>query len=445
MTVDPTSTIVAIATAPAAGGVGIVRLSGPRALQAALPLCPGAPGSPEPRHAYLCEFVDEAGRPLDQGLFLYFRAPGSFTGEEVVELHAHGSLRLLELLVGRVLASGLARAAEPGEFTRRAFQNGRLDLARAEAVADLVAAGSEAAVRAAAAQAGGALSARVGALREGLLRLRAELEGALDFPGEADFEGFELEARLQGALGDAAALLEGGARGLRVRRGARVVLFGPVNAGKSTLFNRLVGEERALVDDEPGTTRDAVEARLEWEGLGLSLVDTAGLRGAEGPGRVEALGILKTRAALKEADLAVLLVPPKASAGEVSRWREEAGKTPVMVLAGKADLGAPLPDGARAVSGLTGEGVSALRAWLLATLFEGGMAEAVLLTSERHAAALRRAVLSLERAKGALAPGALEVVAGELGLAVEALGEITGESASQELVDEIFRRFCLGK
>lgn len=420
----------------------MLRVSGPAALELTRPLAPDLPSPPLPRHAHFTNLVDRKGQLLDQGLFLYFPAPHSFTGEEVVELHTHGSPRLLSLLLSAVLEGGLARVAEPGEFSKRAFLHGKMDLARAEAVADLVSARSEAAVRAAAAQVKGLLSEKVRAIREPLLLLLAELEASLEFPEEVEGAGAEARWRLLAALEAARALLAQAERGRLLRRGARVVLYGPVNAGKSTLFNRLLGEERALVDEEPGTTRDLLEATLELSGLAVTLVDSAGLR--EEAGRVEALGMERTRLALAGADLALLVLPPEATAAQAGRWEKEAS-SPVLRLAGKADLGPAGAAGSYRVSGKTGKGVEALRAELCRRLGAEGEAEAVALTSERHAEALRRAALALERAAEAQKQSTLEVVAGELGLAVEALGEITGENAPGELLETIFRRFCIGK
>ncbi|HZI07103.1 MAG TPA: GTPase, partial [Archangium sp.] len=350
---SPPATLAALATAPSAGAVGILRLSGPAALEVGRLLAPGVPASPTPRHAYLASFVDGSGSVLDEGLFLFFRAPHSFTGEDVVELQAHGSPRLLRMLLARALEHPAVRPAGPGEFTRRAFLHGRMDLTRAEAVADLVAADSEAAVRAAAAGLAGALAARVRALEEPLRSLHADLEGVLNFPEEAEGADEGAHARVSALRASADSLLAEVGRGRLVRRGARVALYGPVNAGKSTLFNRLLGEARALVDEEPGTTRDVLEARVEWEGLGVVLLDTAGLR--EAPGRVEALGIARTREVLGSVDLAVLVLPPEASEAEAQRWLRDAGATPVLLVAGKCDVrGArdrvdphpdPLPEG----------------------------------------------------------------------------------------------------
>lgn len=515
-------TIVALATAPAAGAVGIIRLSGPAALEVGRRLAPGVPPSPTPRHAYLASFVDARGQVLDEGLFLYFRAPASFTGEDVVELQAHGGPRLLRLLLERTLEDGLARLATPGEFTRRAFLNGRIDLTRAEAVADLVAADSESAVRTAAAGLSGALTVRVRALEEPLRDLHADLEGVLNFPDEAEGADEDSASRVQALRAQAEALLAEAGQGRLVRRGARVAMFGPVNAGKSTLFNRLVGEARALVDDEPGTTRDALEARVEWNGLGVTLFDTAGLR--ETPGRVEALGIARTRELLSGVDLAVLVLPPGTSVEDAERWRDDAGSTPVLMVDGKCDVASALADAPRSlvpgtsaeeakrsyegmgitparmvmsdssahpvplgilaeavehkrgeadalqsvktvdgrstvagasrahppplrprVSGLTGEGVDALRDELLSRLWGDGTPSAVALVSERHADALRRASEALSRAASASRLSTLEVVSGEVAIALEALGEVSGTSASEALIDAIFQRFCIGK
>ncbi|AKI98821.1 tRNA modification GTPase trmE [Archangium gephyra] len=503
------ATLAALATAPTAGAVGILRLSGPASLEVGRMLAPGVPASPAPRHAYLASFVDASGAVLDEGLFLYFRAPHSFTGEDVVELQAHGSPRLLRMLLARALEHPEVRHAGPGEFTRRAFLHGRMDLTRAEAVADLVAADSEAAVRAAAAGLSGALASRVRGLEEPLRSLHADLEGVLNFPEEAEGADAGMEARVSELRGTAESLLAEVGRGRLVRRGARVALYGPVNAGKSTLFNRLLGEQRALVDEEPGTTRDVLEARVEWDGLGVLLLDTAGLR--EAPGRVEALGIARTREVLASVDLAVLVLPPEARDAEAQRWIRDAGATPVLLVAGKCDVrGArgpvvphpdPLPEGegidsgstreadtltpslsrrargvgrgsvstvadlavadlavadlavadsavadsALAVSGLTGEGVEVLRSQMLSRLWGGGAPSAVALVSERHADALRRTAEALSRAEAACRFSTLEVVSGEIALALESLGEVSGTSASEALLDAIFQRFCIGK
>jgi tRNA modification GTPase len=394
-----------------------------------------------PRRATLCRFV--RGEALvDVGLALVFRAPRSFTGEDVVELQAHGAPAVLRLLVEGVLEEPEARLAEPGEFTRRAFANGRLDLAEAEAVADLVRAESSAQVRAAAAQLSGELSRRVAALRATVLELRADAEGVLEFPDEAADADAGLADRLAEAAAALRALVADGARGALLRRGARVVLYGPVNAGKSTLFNALAGAVRAIVDAEPGTTRDALEARLELAGVPVALVDTAGFRDAAGG--VEAKGIARTREELRGADLGLLICPPRAAPEAVARWRAEVDGERRLEVASKCDLEpAPSVPGALRVSGATGEGVEALRTALAERVVGGGGAAAAIAVSERHADCLRRALAALERALGAAA--ALELASAELRLAAEALAEVVGVDASAELLDAVFARFCIGK
>jgi len=437
-----TATIAAIATGPAPGGIGIIRLSGPLALEAARAVAPDLPSEVEPRRAYFTRLCGREGALLDEGLALWFAAPASYTGEEVVELHAHGSPRLLELLLGEVLRDDRLRLASPGEFSRRAYLNGRMDLARAEAVADLVAAESEAAARAAAASLRGALSERVQALRRPLLELHADLEGVLNFPDEAEGADEGTARRVRALAREAEELARGVGAGQLVRRGAKVALFGPVNAGKSTLFNRLVGSARALVHPEPGTTRDVLEARVELGGVAVTWLDTAGLRSAEGA--VEALGVEQARRAVREADLAVLVVPPEGTEASRCAWVEEAGPTPVLQVRGKSDLPGPAT-AALAVSGQTGEGVEALRAEVRRRLVGEGVVAGVLAASERQVAAIRLASEALQRAAAAVDVSTLEVVSGELGMALDSLGQVTGESATEALLDEVFRRFCVGK
>lgn len=437
-------TILAPATAPHPAGVGVLRLSGPSAVRLGLSVVQGVPPDPKPRHAYFCAFLDRSGTFLDQGLFLFFRAPESFTGEDVVELQAHGSPRLLSLLQAELLARGGVRLAEPGEFSFRAFMNGKWDLSRAEAVEALVSADSEAAVRAASAQLRGGLVRALEEIRAPLVALRADMEAELAYPEEVSGAGAGAAAVLAEAKLKVEALVSQYGRGRRIREGARVVLFGPVNAGKSTLFNRLVGEDRALVDPDPGTTRDLVEATVEVHGLKLTFVDTAGVRPA--PGRVEALGVERTRHAVASADLAVLVIPPEGLSEEDANGLGLAPKEKLLRVNGKCDRRAHGESTSwLRVSGLTGEGVEALRNEIREALFGAGAPAAVVLTSERHVQAFVRAREFLGQSEAALGEGALEVAAGELGLALEALSEVTGENARDELLQAVFSRFCLGK
>lgn len=448
-------TIAAVATAPAAGGIGIIRISGPRAREVSRGIAPGLPVEPEPRRLLRTALTRRTGEVLDEGLAVFFPGPRSFTGEDVVELHAHGSPRLLALLERELLAHPDVRPAEPGEFTRRAVLHGRIDLTRAEGILAMVSAPSEAAVRAAAQLLTGRLAQVLEEIRAPFVALRADVEGVLNFPDESEGVELDLSPRIAALRGSLSALVNELSAGRLLGRRVRVVLFGPVNAGKSTLFNRLLGEERALVDAEPGTTRDVLEAQLELEGVGVVLMDVAGLR--DQPGRIEALGIERARAALRSADLAVLVVPPDASEADVGAWRVEAGEVPVLEVGAKCDL---LVDGEARMggrsrstgtasrvptSGKTGAGVTELKRELHGRLRELGAAEGRIYATERQADALRRSLASVERAQAAVDVSTLEVIAGELSLGMEALGEVTGENASAAVLDAIFQRFCIGK
>lgn len=429
------ATIAAIATPPGRGAVGIVRVSGPRALAVLRRFSPGL--EPKPRVATLVHLRVE-GALVDEALALWFPGPRSFTGEDVVELQTHGSPVLLEVLLRQVLAEPGVRLADAGEFTRRAVGNGRLDLTQAEAVVDLIDARSESEVRSAAARLEGALSVVLDGLYQPLLQVSAELEGALDFPDEAEGVEQGVRGRLEAALAQAVELERMAVAGSRLRRGGLVVLYGPVNAGKSTLFNRLAGSSRALVDDEPGTTRDALEANLVLGGMPVTLVDTAGLRAD--PGRVEALGIAKTRSLISQADVALLLIPPGSTDQSLAAWRSEADAAKRLEVWGKADLGAVA---GLAVSGLSGAGVEALTA----AIVERGRFQVTdtVIAHEQHLEAVRVARTTMERAVEALEVAPLEVVAGEVGLALSELARLMGLDHSKERLDALFARFCIGK
>ena len=432
---ETSGTIAAIATAPGRGAVGVLRVSGPSALAVLRRF--GVSAELKPRVATLVHLRVE-GATVDEALALWFPAPRSFTGEDVVELQTHGSPVLLEVLLRQAVAEPGVRLAEAGEFTRRAVGNGRLDLTQAEAVVDLIEARSETEVRSAAARLEGALSQVLKGLYQPLLQVSAELEGALDFPDEAEGVEAEVRARLEAAHSQAVELERMAVAGGRLRRGGLVVLYGPVNAGKSTLFNRLSGSARALVDDEPGTTRDALEANLVLGGMPVTLVDTAGLRAD--PGRVEALGIARTRSLINQADVAVLLIPPGATDQSLAAWRAEADEEKRLEVLGKADLGVT---SGLAVSGLSGAGVEALTA----AIIERGRFQTAdtVIAHERHLEAVRGARMALERAVDALEVAPLDVVAGEVGLALAQLGGLMGLDHSKERLDALFARFCIGK
>ena len=431
-------TIVACATPPGRGGVAVIRVSGPAAPAIAAEML-GAP--PPPRQAQFVSLKDSSGELLDRGLALYFPAPNSFTGEDVLELHAHGSPVVCELLTARICELG-ARPAGPGEFSRRAFLNDRMDLAQAEAVADLIDASSAAAARAAARSLRGAFSEAVEQLVARLTRLRAHLEATLDFPDE-EINPLEDRALIGGfaELHERFARVSASAeRGRILRDGLNVVISGRPNAGKSSLMNALAGESAAIVADEPGTTRDLLRAEISVKGIPVELIDTAGLRTAEGG--VEREGVRRARAARAEADL--VLHVWDASAGGPQPPPEQRS----IVVRNKIDLTgeAPGPAGEQAVSvsARTGAGLETLRKMLAEAA--GGVGEGVFSARARHLASLREARGHFGGARALFEDGhSAELVAEELRLAQKRLGEITGAVSSDDLLGEIFSQFCIGK
>lgn len=437
-------TIAAIATAAGAAGVGVVRVSGPGCAAIAQALLGRAP---TPRHAHYLAFRDADGEVIDDGLLLSFPGPRSYTGEDVLELQAHGSPVLLARLLARCLALG-ARPARPGEFTERAFLAGKLDLAQAEAVADLIAAGSEAAARAARRSLDGEFSRRVHAVVEGLTGLRTWLEAALDFPEEEiDFLAApELHARLAAVTAALAALRADAGRGKRLVDGLHVVIAGAPNAGKSSLLNALAGEERAIVTDIAGTTRDLLREQVRLDGIDITLVDTAGLR--ESPDRVEAEGIRRARVELARADLVLAVLDDRAPVPPTGL----PPGVPVLWLHNKADLtGAPAhaeerPDGRHLwLSARDGTGLDALRQALGAAAGRGEGQDGAFSARARHLDALDAAAGHLDSAARQLAAGAGELAAEDLRASQAVLGSITGTVDADALLGRIFASFCIGK
>ncbi|MFA5684868.1 MAG: tRNA uridine-5-carboxymethylaminomethyl(34) synthesis GTPase MnmE [Lysobacteraceae bacterium] len=445
-----TDTIAAIATAAGAGGIGIVRLSGPAAHHIAGRLT-GI--TPRPRQAHHARFRDADGEVIDSGLLLAFPAPNSYTGEDVVELHAHGSLPILAALLRRALALG-ARQARPGEFTERAFLNGKLDLAQAEAVADLIAAGSEAAARAATRSLDGAFSRQVETLRRDLVRLRVHVEAAIDFPEEEiDFLGDgQIAAALAALRQRHAELMQATRRGQRLRDGLHVVILGPPNAGKSSLLNALAGDERAIVTAIAGTTRDVLRETIRLDGIELSLVDTAGLR-ADSDDPVEREGIRRARREQSRADL-VLAVSEAGDATAFAALQAELREAPGAVLwlhnkidaHGQSAHRETRPDGEHLwLSARTGDGLPLL---IDALKSAAGLHEdptGAFSARTRHVALLEQVGDLLDQSAAQLAAGAGELLAEDLRQAHERLGEITGQVRSDDLLGEIFSSFCIGK
>jgi len=432
-------TICAIATPPGRGGVGIVRISGSDLTEPTLRLIGGLPPA---RHARLVTVRDADGETIDTGLALYFPAPHSFTGENVLELHLHGSPVVLELAQRACVAAG-ARRAGPGEFSQRAFLNDKLDLAQAEAIADLIAASSEQAARAATRSLSGAFSDEVHALADAVTDLRVWVEAALDFPDEdIDFiaDG-DVAGRIRALIDTGTALLERARAGRVLNEGLRIAIVGKPNAGKSSLFNALARRDAAIVTEIPGTTRDVVRESVHLAGVPVMLADTAGLRDTNDP--VEREGVRRARAELAEADLVLWVVDVTDPAPD---HRPEA-TVPVIRIDNKPDLAPDTtsPDGI-ALSARTGAGLARLDRAVADAIGLREAAGGEFTARQRHVEQLEKCLQRLRAAADVLAEtGAGELVAEELRRAAEALGEITGHLHSDELLGKIFSSFCIGK
>lgn len=444
-------TIVAAATPPGRGGVSIVRISGTKVPELALTLLGALPA---PRHATFTRWHDSDGRLIDIGLALYFPAPDSFTGEHVLELHGHGGDVVVEASIARAVQLG-ARRARPGEFSERAFLNDKIDLAQAEAIADLVDAGSRAAAQAALRSLQGEFSARVNAARDALTHLRVYVEAAIDFPEEEiDFlASQELRERVEHVQQLLDEVLAGARSGARLVRGMTVVIAGRPNAGKSTLLNRLVGHEAAIVTPMAGTTRDLLRERVEIDGMPVELVDTAGLRDTTHD-VIEEEGMRRARAALARADHILYLVDGAADQQARSFVEERASLpegVPVTLVLNKSDqVGAsppPLPVSVPVlrISAATGDGLDALRARIREASGHSENAGGSFSARARHVEALNRGAEHLAAARAQLAVKQGELAALELRTAQQALGEVVGDVTSDALLGHIFGSFCIGK
>ena len=439
-------TIVAIATPPGRGGIGVVRLSGPSAHAIASALAGGA--AFEPRHATLTILRRADGTAIDQAIVTHFPAPHSYTGDHVVELSAHGSPVVLDAILGAAMTQG-ARLANPGEFTFRAYLNGRLDLVQAEAIRDLIEAVTPLQARVAFDQLEGTLTQRLRELDAALLEIIAPLEASLDFPDEGYH--FVSPARtacaLDAAIATLDALLADARRGRVIREGLTVAIVGRPNAGKSSLFNRLAGAARAIVTDVPGTTRDLLTERVDVGGVPLTLVDTAGIRDKAGDA-IEEEGIARARQALDMADLAIVVLDRSRPLTEDDRTLANASR-PHLVVASKSDLPAAWNDeeiGARPVSSLTDEGIAGLRDALLSAAGVEPTRDRAAIANMRHAALLEQAREALGRARAAAADGVPEeFVLADLHEARGRFDEVTGARPQDEVLQVIFERFCIGK
>lgn len=446
-------TIAALASAPGRGAVGVIRVSGaevPRIASRILGFLPA------PRLAQLTNFLDAGGEPIDRGLALYFPAPFSLTGEHVLELQGHGGALVGDLLLERLLELG-CRMARPGEFSERAFLNGKIDIAQAEAIADLIDAGTTAAARAAVRSMQGEFSARIHALQARITELRTLVEAAIDFPDEElEFlPGSVLGNRIGEILSGFESITAAARQGALLREGLNVVIAGRPNAGKSSLLNKLVGDEIAIVTDQPGTTRDVLRQHLHLDGLPLNLIDTAGLRPTADV--IEAEGVRRAINELRRADRVLYILDAAAGTGETVDFSAALAElppgVPVTLIFNKIDLtgAAPAVDESSNpprvfLSAKTGAGLGLLRAHLKASAGYSSGESGAFSARRRHLDALARANACVVQAAETLRiTHAFELFAEELRRAQLALGEITGEFSSDDLLGEIFSSFCIGK
>lgn len=438
--------IAAISTAPAAGGVAIIRISGADALGIAgrvfSPAGKTAVKNFKPRYMYAGNIV-AAGNISDFGMCVYFKAPHSFTGEDIVELHCHGGVELSRAVLKAVLAAG-ARAAKAGEFTMRAFINGKISLSAAEGMADMINGKSSAEVRAGSLLYSGRLTKAAEGIQQKLTDVLAKIGADVDYP-EEDIERTELSdikdvlLEIKGELDALASAYDGGKK---IKNGVSVAICGRPNAGKSSLLNALLGYDKAIVSPSAGTTRDVVEGSLELGGVLFNFYDTAGVR--ESAGEVEKLGIERAKQTLKSADIALIVY--EGAFGEEERALEEACACPAIKVRNKRDIN-DTPDGNEdvSISALTGEGIGELKELIRARALPGGSADEAFLIEERHYNALKRASQSLASAATAIGVFPTDIVSVDIKEAWDALGEITGATATEEIIGTIFSKFCVGK
>ena len=440
-------TIAAVATPPGRGGVGIVRVSGLRTVAIAKYIIGQVP---KPRRALFTTFLDAEARPIDEGIAIFFPSPQSFTGEDVLELQGHGGPVVMDLLLKRVLSLG-ARLARPGEFSERAYLNDKIDLAQAEAVADLIESQTERAARCALRSLQGEFSKEVHKLADNLIEFRTYIEASLDFPEEEiDFLAEEsLAINLERLRRQLQELMDKARQGSLLREGIRLVITGRPNAGKSSLLNKLAGHDAAIVSHIPGTTRDVMHREVQLDGIPVEVIDTAGLQATSNP--IEREGMRRAWKEIESADLVLLIID--ATCGYTSIEEDIEKKLPQNVALlrvwNKLDLvykASADQDSAVYISAKTGQGLGGLRGKMKSLLGVENTGESVFIARRRHMNALERAKIALDRTSDHLRIGqAGELMAEELLLAHKALGEITGEFSSDDLLGKIFSSFCIGK
>ncbi len=458
----PAETIAAIATPPGEGGIGIIRLSGPRAAEGLQPLVEITPDQLEPRKAQLCNYrLPTDNQVIDQGLVTYFPAPNSYTGEDVIECSCHGSPLLLQELLSALLDQPEVRLAEPGEFTRRAFTNGKLDLAEASAVGELISARSEAALKSSARQLTGELSKVVEQLRNTIINARAEVEANLDFSDQDSITNLserDLANSLEKALNRVEKLVKEGKIGELLTSGCQLAIVGRPNVGKSSVFNLLLKKDRAIVTAQPGTTRDTLREEITLNGIPITLHDTAGIH--QSPAEIEAQGVERSETAIKNADLALFLLDAQTSLTEedlhIKKLLDRA-KTPFLIAVNKIDLPGQITDSAVVsalgkkvkcrVSVKENKGIEKLEKKIVEKI-SGEKVETInpLVTQTRHLQALKRVRKFLAQALQKISEGdEPALIAEDLRLAAEEMNKITGEITTDTVLDQIFSNFCIGK
>lgn len=453
-------TIAAIATPGGEGGIGVIRLSGPDALSAVDSHTTIEPDDLEPRKATLSGFTrKESNSVLDRGLLTYFPSPNSYTGETVLELACHGSPLLLQTLLEELIAHETVRLAEPGEFTRRAFENGKMDLAQADAVASLISARSEAALRSSARQLEGELSEKIDELREAILYCRSRIEAGLDFSDQdsvGDIPFDEIKSRLTQVSDNIDSLIEEGQHGSFIEQGCRTAIVGRPNVGKSSLLNQLLKTDRAIVTPQPGTTRDVISDQIEIEGIPFKLFDTAGIHQA--PDKIEAEGVERSKQILDESDLILFVIdssePFEKSDDNIYQMIES---LPHLIVSNKIDLNRVVDDDTvkehfdrepdARVSAKTGEGIDALQSQMRQTVLgEDVTVENPLVTQTRHLNALEDCLEFIEQGvRGIQSERDPTLIAQDLAEAGDAVGQITGAITTDQILDRIFSSFCIGK
>ena len=435
-------TIAAIATPIGVGGVGVVRISGSRSLEILQSIIDKNPQTIDPRYSYFGNIPK-----VDEVLYVYFKAPSSYTGEDVVEISCHGGVSVSKKILELCIEKG-ARQAKNGEFTKRAFLAGRIDLAQAEAVISLISAKTEEGREASATQLTGGLSSKINEMREGLIGAMAKIEAAIDFPDDVEINRKELEAAIVGAIENAGKLIASSRYGKILRDGVLTAIAGKPNVGKSTLFNALLKDARAIVTEDPGTTRDTIEETVNVLGLPLKLIDTAGIRTPKN--KPEELGIERTKTAINDAEMVIMVLD-----GSNNRLEDEdrillemTSSKPRIVAINKIDQGNKLQYPGVKISALSGEGMEGLEAEIYAKIMgEGGAPDcSATVINLRHKECLLRAKECLQKAAQSVKMGREdELIAIDLKDAIEALGEITGIGVSEEIIDRIFEGFCVGK